>query len=185
MTLGLENVSQKKLIFYNFCFKVKLIELYKRDYFFPFFSEVFRRKGLIALAKKIDFISSQLNLQILVLDLLIDTLAPYSCSLVSSRFPSEKADQVLDAELFQLLMTYKTALRSSLTSEFSLSQSLEVFLFCLESNFHFFSLPKFLNFQQKMCTHTRTHEDYSFFFKTLVGTEMSHKEAIERIVLKC
>ena len=184
MTLGLVYSSQQKVILYNLIFKVKIIQIYKRDYFFPFFSELFRRKGLIELAKKIDIITTQITLQLLDLEVLIETLAPYPGLFISSKVPSEIRQEFLDHELLQLLNTYKLGVQSGLNSTLSLTQILELFVYCLQCNMFLFSSPEFKSFHKKFCSRQFSSQDSSAFLNNLVINEVSHNEVIKRLIFK-
>lgn len=52
----------------DFLFICRLIEIFKRDYFYPIFAEIYRRKGFLAVADLLDLFSKKTNQNLLFLE---------------------------------------------------------------------------------------------------------------------
>ena len=146
----------------DFLFTYSLIEIFKRDYFYPIFAEIYRRKGFLAIADLLDLFSKKTSNNVLFLEKLssvISTNSDFSiappCTRRTAPCPSRvqregqqgASEFLLDEISIKMTFLLKTSIQEAISPRTNFHDINKVFLNCLRFNSeHFYpSLMLYVN----------------------------------------
>ena len=184
----LSQKSNKK----DFLFTYSLIEIFKRDYFYPIFAEIYRRKGFLAIADLLDLFSKKTSNNVLFLETLssvISTNLNFSVALgrseviLSGDFDGE-TEFLLDDISRQMTHLLKTSIQEAISPRTNFYDINKVFLNCLRFNSeHFYpSLMLYVNSLIKNSDESVFINglESSLLLTSIVDTEIKHFRLLEK-----
>lgn len=123
----------------DFLFTYSLIEIFKRDYFYPIFAEIYRRKGFLAIADLLDLFSKKTSNNVLFLEKFSSVI-----STKDFRQPEFLLDDDISIQMKNLL---KISIQEAILPRTNFYAINKVFLNCLRFNSEYFypSLMLYVN----------------------------------------
>jgi len=191
----------------DFLFTYSLIEIFKRDYFYPIFAEIYRRKGFLAIADLLDLFSKRTSNNVFFLEqlsLVISTNLDFSSelsiapSLSSGRdgikgdldshqtwsSPEEGPEFLVDEISIKMHNLLKTSIQEAISPRANFYNINKVFLNCLRFNSEQFypSLMLYVNnliknADQSLCINGL---ESSLLLTSIVDTEIKNFRLLEK-----